>query len=487
MRRGSREARRRESLEKENEELKRQVQRLEERLKISVASANTNNHFSRSADVEGSSSFFAPSSIASPKNDDRRKHNHQDGVQYEKTQEQEQRNHYGRFGTPRKSMQGEKRPDFLQPDRISNLKLPKGWEGVRDLIGESEYAGWMITPKRLNILNVIGKGCEGTVYKAKWEGATVAVKKVGTRNAKQAKALVRSTEISSKLRHPNVLPLLGAHLNPFGDSCLMFPIMLVGTMKQWLYSDLEKGGVGALFGSGAKTKSKAHKFKRRLKAAWDVAKGMSYLEDMFIMHRDLKPSNIFMKSSAKGCAVIADFGLARYSSMKDNESTPTTCTGTFIYMAPEVIAGKWYDTKCDVYSFGILLNELLDRKAPYSGSYYSPQQIAQAVVDQNMRPKVYSNDNSKDSKRLVQLAEKCWDKDPNARPTFAEILNEMDVVMPSLEVEDTPESFPGSGDCDADYSGERSDSRTSRGESAEEKGNTNPVLGSLNKVLEAFF
>jgi len=205
------------------------------------------------------------------------------------------------------------------------------------------------------------------------------------------------------------------------------------------------------------------------------------------MHRDLKPSNIFMKSSAKGCAVIADFGLARYSSMKDNESTPTTCTGTFIYMAPEVIAGKWYDTKCDVYSFGILLNELLDRKAPYSGSYYSPQQIAQAVVDQNMRPKVYSNDNSKDSKRLVQLAEKCWDKDPNARPTFAEILNEMDVVMPSLEVEDTPESFPGSGDCDADYSGERSDSRTSRGESAEEKGNTNPVLGSLNKVLEAFF
>ena len=182
------------------------------------------------------------------------------------------------------------RPDFFQN---SNKKLPQGWEGVHDLIEEGEYAGWLINPKQITMLNEIGKGCEGTVYRAKWGGATVAVKNVGARNAKQAKALVRSTGISVKLRHPNVLPLLGAYFNPFGDSCLMFPMMLVGTMKQWLYSDLEKGGVGALFGGGA-TKSKAHKYKKRLKAAWDVAKGMSYLEGMFIMHRDLKPSNLLI-------------------------------------------------------------------------------------------------------------------------------------------------------------------------------------------------
>ena len=90
-------------------------------------------------------------------------------------------------------------------------------------------------------------------------------------------------------------------------------------------------------------KEMAYDYKKRLKAAWDVAKGMCYLEDMSIMHRDLKPSNIFMKSSAKGCAVIADFGLARYSPLKDSNLS-TACTGTFIYMAPEVIVGKWYDT-----------------------------------------------------------------------------------------------------------------------------------------------
>lgn len=110
-----------------------------------------------------------------------------------------------------------------------------------------------------------------------------------------------------------------------------------------------------------------------------------------------------------------------------------------------------------------------------------------------MRPKVYSNDNSRDSKRLAKLTEKCWVADPNVRPSFAEIINEMDAIMPSLGVEDSPESFPGTGDFDADQGREsvsnsrESVSNTSSSGSADKKNNTNPILGSLNKVLEAFF
>ena len=455
MKRSSREGRRRQSLERENEELKNHVKMLEARLMRTMTTTSS----SRDSNAEASSPFSLPSPDAR-----QRRSSNRDNV---------------RVITPRKSLQDS---DFFQPDLPSKKNIPQGWESIYDVLNEAEYAGWLINPKHLKILDEIGKGSEGTVFKAKWEGASIVVKKMGLRNKKQAKALLRSAEISAKLRHPNVLPLLGAHFNPYGDSYLMFPMMLFGTMKQWLYNDLEKGGVSALFGGA--TKSKAHDYKKRLKAAWDVVKGMCYLEDMSIMHRDLKPSNIFMKSSAKGCAVIADFGLARYSPLKDNESTPTACTGTFIYMAPEVIVGKWYDTKCDVYSFGILLNELLDLKAPYSGLYYSPQQIAQAVVDQDMRPKMYSNENSQDTKRLQKLVEKCWDKNPNKRPTFSEIRNEMDVMMPRLEVADSPEAFPGTGDC-YDNGRESSESRSSREESTGP--HNNPVLGSLNKVLEAFF
>lgn len=392
----------------------------------------------------------------------------------------------------KKSMRG----NSFNLDIVVNKKLPEGWEEVSELMREGEYAGWLINPSQLNVMEEIGRGSEGTVWKAKWEGATIAVKKIpGGRSAKEARALVRSTEISAKLRHPNVLPLLGAHLNPFADSLLMFPIMCVGTMKSWLYNDQQQGGggIGALFSkSSHSNKSKAHEYKKRLKAAWDVAKGMSYLEDMSIMHRDLKPSNIFMKSSEKGCAVIADFGLSRYSSVKDNNTTtPTICTGTFIYMAPEVIIGAWYDCKCDVYSFGVLLNELLGRVAPYAGLYYSPQQIAQAVVEQNMRPKLFippSEKNSTELMRLAKLAENCWHKDPDRRPTFAEILRELDESLPALEVTQSPDSFPAS-DCDGDC-GDNDDADESRSHSrrgSQEPRQPTTLLGSINKVLEAFF
>jgi hypothetical protein len=160
-------------------------------------------------------------------------------------------------------------------------------------------------------------------------------------------------------------------------------------------------------------------------------------------------------------------------------------------MAPEVIIGAWYDCKCDVYSFGVLLNELLGRVAPYAGLYYSPQQIAQAVVEQNMRPKLFippSEKNSTELMRLAKLAENCWHKDPDRRPTFAEILRELDESLPALEVTQSPDSFPAS-DCDGDC-GDNDDADESRSHSrrgSQEPRQPTTLLGSINKVLEAFF
>ena len=71
------------------------------------------------------------------------------------------------------------------------------------------------------------------------------MKENGLEKQEASKSAASILEISAKLRHPNVLPLLGAHFNPYGDSYLMFPMMLFGTMKQWLYNDLEKGSVSA--------------------------------------------------------------------------------------------------------------------------------------------------------------------------------------------------------------------------------------------------
>lgn len=86
------------------------------------------------------------------------------------------------------------------------------------------------------------------------------------------------------------------------------------------------------------------------------------------------------------------------------------------WMAPEVISHKQYNGKADVYSFGILLWELLTRKTPYEAM--TPIQAAVGVVQDNLRPLIPDGTN----RRLRDLMERCWASDPEIRPTFPELL-----------------------------------------------------------------
>ena len=149
MKRSSREGRRRQSLERENEELKNHVKMLEARLMRTMTTTSS----SRDSNAEASSPFSLPSPDAR-----QRRSSNRDNV---------------RVITPRKSLQDS---DFFQPDLPSKKNIPQGWESIYDVLNEAEYAGWLINPKHLKILDEIGKGSEGTVFKAKWEGASVVVK-----------------------------------------------------------------------------------------------------------------------------------------------------------------------------------------------------------------------------------------------------------------------------------------------------------------------
>eukprot|EP00250_Pteridium_aquilinum_P012325 c20659_g1_i2 orf=208-795(-) len=147
-----------------------------------------------------------------------------------------------------------------------------------------------------------------------------------------------------------------------------------------------------------------------LKVAIDVSKGMDYLHQCNIIHRDLKAANLLMDE--REVVKVADFGVAR---VQAQSGVMTAETGTYRWMAPEVIEHLPYDCKADVFSFGIVLWELLTAKLPYDG--LTPLQAAVGVVQKGLRPVIPQDSHP----RLAELLPRCWQQIPSERLEFSEI------------------------------------------------------------------
>ena len=162
--------------------------------------------------------------------------------------------------------------------------------------------------------------------------------------------------------------------------------------------------------------------------AIDAARGMTFLHAADVVHRDLKSANLLVTS---GFSVkVADFGLAR---VKARATTMTGQMGTMQWMAPEVLSNCRYTEKADVYSFGVILWELVTRACPYEAETEGQIQAAMAVLKDGLRPRVPSTAEMQPVRfptPYVQLMEQCWAQDAAARPPFAEVLGSLE-GMPS--------------------------------------------------------
>jgi serine/threonine protein kinase len=151
---------------------------------------------------------------------------------------------------------------------------------------------------------------------------------------------------------------------------------------------------------------------------------MDYLHQNKIIHRDLKAANLLMDENE--VVKVADFGVAR---VQAQSGIMTAETGTYRWMAPEVIEHKPYDYKADVFSFGIVLWELLTGKVPYAD--LTPLQAAVGVVQKGLRPTIPRNIHPK----LMELMHKCWKTDPAARPDFTTITALLRVILKEVNAE----------------------------------------------------
>lgn len=153
----------------------------------------------------------------------------------------------------------------------------------------------------------------------------------------------------------------------------------------------------------------------RKRIALEIARGMNYLHSFKtpIIHRDLKSLNVMMDEYLR--AKIGDFGWTR---LKAEEMTGKI--GTFQWMAPEVIQSKGYSEKADVFSFGIILWEIASREPPYRD--ISGTQVSIGVVERDLRPEI-----PKDTpEQFARLMKKCWERVPALRPTFKEIIHDLE-------------------------------------------------------------
>ncbi|KAK4338609.1 hypothetical protein RND71_043096 [Anisodus tanguticus] len=269
------------------------------------------------------------------------------------------------------------------------------------LIHQAKLNGWYIEPHEIEVEEEVAQGSTAHIYRGRWRGFEVAVKCVFPEfflcNDNGVSFFAQEVETLSRQRHRFVLQLMGACLDPPHHGWIVTELLAM-TLKDWLH------------GPGKRRKQRSiplPSFKERLGKAMEIAQGMQYLHEHkpMVIHRDLKPSNIFLDDSMH--VRIADFGHARF--LNDEEKALTGETGTYVYMAPEVIRSEPYDEKSDIYSFGIILNELVTGEYPYIETDYGPSKIALEVTEKGLRPELPERDERLEE--LIQLIQLSWDED----------------------------------------------------------------------------
>jgi len=260
---------------------------------------------------------------------------------------------------------------------------------------------WHISLEELKLERRIGAGSAGTTYVAAWQGAVVAVK-VATTGSVGVSGWRAEFRALKQLRHPNVVRCLGAVVAP-PTYCLVLEYCAGGDLRQALGAPTPAGFFWMV--------------------ADGVAAGMAYLHRKGIMHRDLKSSNILLGES--GGVKVTDFGL----SVIENTTRPETQgeeIGTFRWMAPEVCRRESYRKSADVYSFGIVLWELLTHDVPFRT--FTALQAATAVAIQGLRPPLPPDT----PEQLAALVRKAWSGSPAERPAFTEVMTTLSNLQRTL-------------------------------------------------------
>ncbi|KAL0108924.1 hypothetical protein PUN28_014201 [Cardiocondyla obscurior] len=272
---------------------------------------------------------------------------------------------------------------------------------------------WEFPRHRLKVFNILGEGCFGQVWKCEAleidgkSGPTIVAVKTLKENATERERLDLAQELRVMKNldpHPNVVRLLGC-CTEREPMFVILEYVSGGKLQSFLRASREErnhGGVGLT--------------SRDLTGfVYQIARGMEYLASKGIIHRDLAARNILIDDN-RACKV-ADFGFARDVAANQIYERKSEGRLPIRWMAPESLYDNIFSVKSDIWSFGVLIWEIVTLgSTPYPG-------LAAAEVMRKIK-EGYRLDRPEHCKReLYNIMYYCWDKDPACRPSFAELVN----------------------------------------------------------------
>ncbi|KAG6584556.1 TKL protein kinase [Phytophthora cinnamomi] len=298
-----------------------------------------------------------------------------------------------------------------------------------------------ISYKEIKLGKCLSRGGFGLVFVGQYKGRQVAVKKIRpdrSLDPKDVKAFLKEIILMAELRHPRIVEFVGVAWDNLKHLSAVSEFMEGGDLRHVLRSFKRQGS--SLSWRGHKALISLH-----------VAEAMQYLHSHSpkVIHRDLKSKNVLLNRHLE--AKLTDFGVSRTQYLVQTHAM-TAGIGTSFWIAPEVLLGRDYNEQADIYSFGVVLSEIDTDDYPYwndtnrdgARGKLEEADILRQVAKGTKRPQFSANCPA----GIMLLAESCLQKNPEDRPTAANIVETLQQLLssslaPSLS-DSEPTVAPGS-------------------------------------------